>query len=380
MSVLPPSMHTHNTARAIFKLYEEREAKNPPRPYLGASIIGKNCDRMLWYNFRQVALVTFEGRMLRLFDTGHREETRFVEELRGLGCEVHEVDPETKEQFEVNAVNGHFSGHMDGVARGLPEAPKSWALLEFKTHNAKSFAELVKVGVRKHKPEHWAQMQTYMGLGKLDRALYLARNKDNDDLYPEWIHFDKAECDKYLARAERIIYAKEPPAKMSDDPAFWLCKFCDFYDVCHGEQPARKNCRTCVNATPCNDRDGGKWTCDKGSQRYEIPNDVQLEGCPEHLFIPPLLKYATAVDAGDDWISYEHNKTKRSFVNVGASTDPESVPEQVEASYTSDELAQAPGSIVTDPTIDDIKAQFPGATITACTKAEPKPDQGSLAV
>lgn len=369
MAAIPEPLHNHTTPRAIFKLYEERDAKEPPRPYLGASIIGKPCDRALWYQFRQVAVVKFEGRMLRLFDTGHREEIRFNEELRGIGCEVLDVDPETGEQWEISAVNGHFSGHADGVARGLPEAPKTWALLEYKTHNAKSFAALQKVGVETHKPEHWAQMHVYGAMLQLERALYLARNKDTDELYSEWIHIDKAVAEKYLARAERIIYAKEPPARMSDDPAFWQCKFCDFYDVCHGDTPPRKNCRTCVNATPCNDRDGGKWTCDKpGWGNEEIPIEIQLEGCPEHLFIPPLLKYAEPVDAGDDWIAYQH-KDGTSFINAGASARREEMPELIETVFTSDELAVARASIVSDSFIADVKATFPGAQVTKCEPA-----------
>ena len=45
-----------------------------PRPmtafaHLGASIIGKDCERALWYDFRWVTRWAFTGRMLRLFDT-----------------------------------------------------------------------------------------------------------------------------------------------------------------------------------------------------------------------------------------------------------------------------------------------------------------------
>jgi hypothetical protein len=43
---------------------------------------------------------------------------------------------------------GHFGGSMDAVALGIPEAPKTWHLCEFKTHNAKSFADLQKA--RRH--------------------------------------------------------------------------------------------------------------------------------------------------------------------------------------------------------------------------------------
>ena len=58
-----------------------------------------------------------------------------------------EVDPETGRQWRVEAHGGHFGGSLDGVALGLLEAPKTWHVLEFKTHSVKSFADLVAKGV-----------------------------------------------------------------------------------------------------------------------------------------------------------------------------------------------------------------------------------------
>ena len=73
-------------------------------------------------------------------------------------------DPDSGDQWRVSAVNGHFGGSLDGVAKGLPEAPKSPAILEMKTHNEKSFKELMSKGVKNAKPQHYAQMTVYMGL------------------------------------------------------------------------------------------------------------------------------------------------------------------------------------------------------------------------
>lgn len=65
---------------------------------LGASQIGRECERQLWYGFRWATMgEAFDGRMLRLFNRGHREEAVFVEELRGIGCDVRDVDPSTGE-------------------------------------------------------------------------------------------------------------------------------------------------------------------------------------------------------------------------------------------------------------------------------------------
>ena len=100
----------------------------------------------------------------------------------------------------------------------MPEAPRTWHVIELKTHNARSFAELRTHGVQKAKPEHWAQMQVYMHLTGLTRALYLAVCKDTDALYAERVRIDHAEAERLIERAGRIIFATRPPARISEDP------------------------------------------------------------------------------------------------------------------------------------------------------------------
>lgn len=80
-------------------------------------------------------------------------------------------------------------------------------MLEFKTHAAKSFVDLVAKGVQRSKPQHYAQMQIYMRLTGMTRAMYLAVNKDNDDLYVERVEVDGDFADRLLAKAGRIIFA-----------------------------------------------------------------------------------------------------------------------------------------------------------------------------
>ena len=46
--------------------------------HLGASILGRDCPREIWYSFRWVHREKHEPRMLRLFIRGHLEEPRFI--------------------------------------------------------------------------------------------------------------------------------------------------------------------------------------------------------------------------------------------------------------------------------------------------------------
>ena len=169
MATLPASQHS--TREAIFRHYE-KNAERGGRPHLGASLIGHDCDRYLWLSFRWAKHATFDGRMLRLFDTGNQQESRLVADLRAIGVEVSDKN-ENGAQWGFKAIGGHFGGSMDGAGKGLPEAPETWHVLEFKTSNAKSFAALQKNGVEKAKPQHWAQMQVYMHQFELNRAAYI---------------------------------------------------------------------------------------------------------------------------------------------------------------------------------------------------------------
>lgn len=285
MALLPEPIHA--TVGLIYKSYED-DAEDGNRPHLGASLIGHACERFLWLTFRWVDAKKFDGRMLRLFKAGQDFEPRIVFELKRIGVEVHDVDPDGK-QWRVSDLGGHFGGSMDGAARGFPEAPKTWAVVEFKTHNAKSFAGVMKEGVQKAKPQHYAQMQVYMGMTGMDRAMYIAENKDTSELYSEWIHFDEVEFAKLKARAMRVISAAEPPLKCSNDPSWYVCKMCDFHEHCHGEAAPAVNCRTCAHSTPRIDGDQGEWVCEKNGSN-SIPLVAQREAHSCHRYIPILLE------------------------------------------------------------------------------------------
>lgn len=280
------------TVAAIYRAHVAA-AEDWRRPHLGASQLGRPCARALWYGFRWAAAPQHDGRMLRLFRRGQREEAEFVRELRAAGIEVEAVDRGTGAQFRFAVVGGHVGGSMDARLRGLPEAPQTWHVAEFKTSNAKAFAKLQKEGVEKAKPEHHAQMQCYLHWSGLTRAFYLCVNKDTDELYSERVQYDPATAEALMAKAERVVTAAEPPPRLSDDPSWFACKFCDYHAVCHGGAMAEAHCRTCAHATPELDGDA-RWTCARHGN-HAIPLVYQKEGCPEHRWIPALVSFAEYV-------------------------------------------------------------------------------------
>ena len=83
MVTLPNNLFSP-TVDLIYSTYKN----SPPRPHLGASEIGAQCERALWYSFHHCKLPAFSGRMLRLFETGQREEERIIRNLRSAGLQV----------------------------------------------------------------------------------------------------------------------------------------------------------------------------------------------------------------------------------------------------------------------------------------------------
>jgi len=238
--------------------------------------------------------------MLRLFDVGHRAEPRFVEELKAIGVEVHEYESylgqdgavyhtaKPPNQWHVGVWGGHFGGSMDGVAVGVPGGGNQWHVLEFKTWREETkssqvgFRKLQKLGVKEAKFQHYCQMQIYMGMTGLLRALYLAECKNTSELYWERIKFDETVFAGLLDKAEAIIFGRAVPVKLSDDPEYFECKWCDFRQICHSASPPQKNCRTCTEVKANRD---GTWSCTimaHSDMNGHLTDARQRLGCDEY--------------------------------------------------------------------------------------------------
>lgn len=270
-----------------------REGEDGHRSHLGASIVGDECLRKVWYNFRWATKPSFSGRLLRLFNRGHLEEGRIIAALLMIGANVFQQD-ENGKQYRVSWAEGHAGGSGDGLAVGIPDLPAGqYCLLEFKTHGEKSFIELAGKlaewrdyvsgkgpftgkGVKECKPEHYTQMQIYMRKMGIPIALYVAVNKNTDDLYMELIVLNSEHADAYIDRGEGAVWSKVAPKKLSVSPGFFKCRFCDDRPVCHLKAAPDLNCRTCQFSEPIAD---AKWLCNK--HRMELPKEKQLVGCPD---------------------------------------------------------------------------------------------------
>lgn len=261
---------------AIAELTDAFDSKVDPYPrsHLGASLIGTSCLRALWYSFRWTYTKPITARLQRLFNRGHLEEGRFIAIFRAAGLQVATLGDNGK-QFRFDGCGDYYGGSLDAMVYGLPESPREWFLSEFKTHSDKSFKKLQKEGVASSKPEHYAQMQQYMAAYGLQKALYVAVNKNDDELHCEIVTFDTTNHQHHAAKAAYIVAARELPPRISASPVAFGCKYCDARDVCFGSAPAIKGCRTCAHVEMPG---GGKWVC--GRYGKDLDKAAQFSGCP----------------------------------------------------------------------------------------------------
>ncbi len=337
----------NTTARAI----DEHTPKELSRGHLGISQIGKPDDRALWLQFRWSLPDDPEPRVRRIFRMGHALEAEIIELLSCIpGVTVHDRDPQTGKQFRFEYLGGHFSGSMDGCIKGIPEAPNTWHVLEIKTVNAKRFKELCKVGVEAWSIEYFAQMQCYMAASGMERALFVAYNKDTSEIYTERCKASKMEFDGYLAKAERIIEATEPPASIYSGPEdFEAKKHGATHPVYWGKELPAPNCRNCRHA-----RVMPSWACQfHGLERMSI--EQQRKGCDSHNYLPSLMPESVMVREYSDCVEYRCGTSVfwNALEGAGAFTDPV---------YSSKELHHMSrfglGAALADPVISGIRGEF----------------------
>ena len=344
MSTLPTPISAYKEATKTLEAIDAAilaKAENGFRPHLGASQIGKPCERALWLSFRWTKRASFPARVLRVFARGHREEANLTALLESSGIKVSTFDPATGKQYRLGGA--HFSGSCDGMADGVPESPRVRHIVEYKTSNAKEFGKLRADGVRKAKPEHYDQMQCYMRWAGLTRALYVSVCKDNDDLHIERIDYDEEHAAKLQTKAERIIYAARMPEPISADPSWYQCKFCDAKDLCHSTKLTQEvNCRTCCHSTPTK---AGDWHCARWDA--SVPTKHQRTGCDSHVLHPDLTPWRMKGGHGE-W-SAVYVVKGREVING-------------EDGYKSSELI-ANAEFCASGAADEWKAKFPGARV-----------------
>lgn len=263
--------------------FDKRIENQPQRAsyHIGCSALGNPCDRAVWLALRWATAEKFDGRMLRLFARGQREELEVIRLLRSVRVRITDCGKKQKALM----ITPWLKGYPDGIIQsGLKESPKKVHILEIKTSNKKSFDELLSKGVQVAKPYHYTQMQLYMYATGIDRAYYICVCKDDDRIFTERFRLDADYARSQIERAQRIATSEKAPARQFGKTD-WHCKFCPQRGVCHNISEPKESCRTCEH---CIFNADGSVVClidrkilspeeqEKGCNGYETHPDMEV--------------------------------------------------------------------------------------------------------
>lgn len=228
----------------LYKYVEDEAAKEAPRQYVGASSIGDKCERKLWYAFHRAAEAQPTGaKGILAANDGHRSEDVAAAYLRQIpGIELW-TKKENGEQYGFVDLGGKFRGHLDGIIKGIPLAPKTPHVWEHKAKNQKLYDALTKLKEKldiKEVLKNWdylyyCQAVSYMHYFNLTRHYMTVSLPGFREV--QTIRTDaNPELAKYLIeKAERIINGVRAPHGISTNPAWFECKFCKFNHICFKE-------------------------------------------------------------------------------------------------------------------------------------------------
>lgn len=267
---------------AIDKSFEA-DREDGFRNHLGFSILGRKCSRETYYSWRWAKTATHAGRILRIFQRGHDTEPKMAGWLAKAGFTLETTNPATGKQYLASYLGGFFGGSSDGLITAVPQwfphAPKG--VFECKSHNTKSFCNLVQKGLATAKSAHYAQTQCYMASFGCHWALYCALNKNDEDLYFEIIPYQSPVAEALFEKAKDTALRTTTPKRISQDPNWFECKMCDYRGICHLKEVPAKTCRSCRFIQPrVNEQTGqGEWYC---SHFGATPPDEWLKkGCSQ---------------------------------------------------------------------------------------------------
>lgn len=302
------------TLDAVDRAIEVAENSKSAREYLGMSGIGHPCSRKSWYDWRWTTEKKFNAETLKRFADGHHGEELQAKRLRMVvGITLITENPDAGKQIGYADIGGHFKGHMDGAILGLIQAPATWHVWEHKQVGDSKFRLLTKLkntlGEKNALAEwdkvYYAQAVLYMHYSRMDRHYLTCSTPGGRNTISVRTNSDVPTALRLIKKAERIINASEPPHRISADPAWHECRFCDHHEACHGSKLPERHCRSCIHATPVSSgENAGKWHCAKHD--WWLNMKMQKSGCGSgHRYIPALVG-GEQVDAAanGNWIEY----------------------------------------------------------------------------
>ena len=215
------------TRDTLTKIIEKHQSKDDDqvRDYIGASIIGSDCLRQIWYEFKGAKAESVPAKTRRTWAIGKKLESLVLEWLDSAGFEVDSKNIPTLSASGIPDFIGHFDATI--------VIKKKYYILEIKTAKDASFKIFVKSGVKLWNPQYYAQIQSYMGMSSIHSTYILVLNKDTSELSDELVVFDEEYYKQLEKKALLISTAVIEPPRINGSPMYFKCKICKFNKVCH---------------------------------------------------------------------------------------------------------------------------------------------------
>jgi hypothetical protein len=165
-------------------------------------------------------------KLARIFGNGHSMHDRFQKYFIQMG-----ITDEKGVEVKLRSAELNVTGSADGVIQlnGTPY------VLELKSMNDIQFSQL-----KKPKPEHVRQVHLYMEILKIDRAIILYENKNNQECKEFLEMRDQKIVDELKARCRAINKALAtktlPEREMCKAPTDPGAKYCQYTKLCFSQK------------------------------------------------------------------------------------------------------------------------------------------------
>lgn len=123
---------------------------------------------------------------------------------------------------------------------GILEAPKTYHIWEHKATNEKKYAQLKKLkdvnektALRQWNPTYYAQAVINMDYEGLQRHYMTVSTPGLREYLSIRTEADPVFAGALRNKAKRIINSTTPPERIGGKD-YYECKWCGFYDICHG--------------------------------------------------------------------------------------------------------------------------------------------------
>lgn len=240
MTYILPNVEDDPLIDAIYANLEAKAKEEKPRNYVGASSIGDDCERKLYYRLRHSEeAAPRKAELILAANDGYRSEdyvASLIREIPGVELTTHDVHGK-----QLGFRHGIFAGHIDGIIDGLPQAPKTSYIWENKCSNEKKYNALIKAKEKfgtKGALEQWdyiyyCQAVIYMHFFDLKRHYTTVSMAGSRKIQSVRTVANPKLAKMLIEKAVRIGNATSAPFGISENPSWYKCKWCDFNEFCH---------------------------------------------------------------------------------------------------------------------------------------------------